>query len=754
MPPPAWRERAAHLLQAAFHARSALYNSQEGIGAARAWAQTLLARRVSSLSLSAGEAVRALNPVVVDARRLPLLIYQPGKNGVVGWLLVEALNSQTGDFSPDPLEMGLVPMTREFWAATRAAWRTARLANHNISAGVGKPLPEGTDLRWSIAIPHSDADVHAILEGGSHGGAMGAALTQLRRGELLDAGLGVSATLSTEGAIGPVAGAASKAAAAFALRDEQGAALITRMGVHPDNVAEVSIVARNAGRDPERAVVPLSSFDQLCAEASGLPQQMHDLLTSELSWILQDAGLRLQIALASREQLQAFTVPARVLQQGDSHAEETRARPAQARTVLEWEHARGQFRRAILLGSPGSGKTMLLWNEAASRCATALNALRTQRERAQSLPFAIFIRAADWATALSQMPAYANPGLAALVETAHARHNLTADMAAFLADKIARGDCLVCLDALDEAPVAMRASVDAALAALMQFCPRAHLLFSARDEAAGGSVPVLPDLEELKPLPFDDDQMQQMIQAWFRHAPRASQELWQAIQSRANLRQLLQSPLLLRIACRMSAVNWEANHALPRWNRRVELYEAFLVDLTKEWARHPPLPSLAQREMFLIAAAEVALHLQQQTHQRAEGSASSPAELMNAMQQQYPALADRPLLEDLCSAGLMVAVTRADHVAVTLNFTHKTFGEYLAARALAKRASDLGWLTIQKNVDAYASLPEWRETLIFLAGLLHDPVPMLTLLSDAAKDDEFRHRLALAAECLPELVFI
>ncbi len=41
--------------------------------------------------------------------------------------------------------------------------------------------------------------------------------------------------------------------------------------------------------------------------------------------------------------------------------------------------------------------------------------------------------------------------------------------------------------------------------------------------------------------------------------------------------------------------------------------------------------------------------------------------------------------------------------------------------------------------------------IILLAGNVDDPVPLLEVLADDAKDDLFRHRLALAALCLPEI---
>src|SRR5216110_3156017 len=47
--------------------------------------------------------------------------------------------------------------------------------------------------------------------------------------------------------------------------------------------------------------------------------------------------------------------------------------------------------------------------------------------------------------------------------------------------------------------------------------------------------------------------------------------------------------------------------------------------------------------------------------------------------------------------------------------------------------------------------PRWSEVLKLLAGQLRDPSPFLNLLADENTDDMFRHRLALAATCLPEI---
>jgi hypothetical protein len=95
-------------------------------------------------------------------------------------------------------------------------------------------------------------------------------------------------------------------------------------------------------------------------------------------------------------------------------------------------------------------------------------------------------------------------------------------------------------------------------------------------------------------------------------------------------------------------------------------------------------------------------------------------------------------------------------------FLHLTFQEYLTACYLAERINAAGWdkatvpvdgkeIPAKLFVDRKAWLPSWQEVIVLLAGKLSDPVPLLELLSNDETDDIFRHRLALAALCLPEI---
>ena len=85
-------------------------------------------------------------------------------------------------------------------------------------------------------------------------------------------------------------------------------------------------------------------------------------------------------------------------------------------------------------------------------------------------------------------------------------------------------------------------------------------------------------------------------------------------------------------------------------------------------------------------------------------------------------------------------------------FPHRSFAEYLAACALATRSRQKEFWPY---VDAKAWDPNWEQVVMFLAGRLSASPDMLRLLlqvlSEEAKDDMFRHRLAVAAQCLGEI---
>jgi HEAT repeat protein len=124
-----------------------------------------------------------------------------------------------------------------------------------------------------------------------------------------------------------------------------------------------------------------------------------------------------------------------------------------------------------------------------------------------------------------------------------------------------------------------------------------------------------------------------------------------------------------------------------------------------------------------------------------------------------PGVSPRPLLDDLCAAGILVPAG-PDTADTALRFPDHSFAAYLTAGALAHRIQDEASSSATRRrvweyLDRQAWDPAWQEVFIFLAAQLAEPVPLLDLLiaprAAPGGDDFFHHRLATAALCLPEI---
>ena len=729
-----------------------------GTALARAWSRELLqiCRQLATASAApAGER---------PFRRTPVLIYEPGGTGHVCWLVVE-LDDPVGDgLFPDPVHLSLQPMTREFLAAADAAWQAARAA-----AG------RGGSVRWRIEGNALTNSGKLVLEGGSHGAALGIALTQLLRGEPLDPRLGITATLAADGRLGPVAGITRKAEAASQLRDPRGNPLVTRLLVHPDNLPEARVAAAYATGSSEEATAAASTLAAAVQLASGILPDLRRLVAAEASQILTEAARSLQRSFPTWASLRAFHVPVRVARVRrsaagtamglDGAAGETRRgggvgeadAGGDVRVELPWHVARQELRRSVILGAPGFGKTMMLWQEVGLRCEGAWDHLRRQQDP-EAIRLAVFFRASELARALQSEASATADLLGTVVTLLIARHQLSEATRHLLLTRLARGGCLLTIDALDDCSDDARTLLLNGLRAACERHPELSFLLSSRRE---GYVRLgqLSREDELEILPFDDEaQIIQAIRNWFQDRAELGSELARIVKAKHHLRYVFRSPLLLRIACEIMAAAGEMGKQLPRWERRVELYQHFLKDLTVRWAERPPVPSMGQCNLFLSMAGEICLELlRQDLEQSAQGTSlvgltgsEQLSATVNAVQRDYPAMAGRQFLDDLCAAGILVNVG-ADRLDPRYAFAHRTFQEFLAARCLAETANREGWEAIEREVDACAHLPAWHEVIVFLAGLLRQPAPLLRVLADPKRDDRFRHRLALAARCLPEL---
>lgn len=116
----------------------------------------------------------------------------------------------------------------------------------------------------------------------------------------------------------------------------------------------------------------------------------------------------------------------------------------------------------------------------------------------------------------------------------------------------------------------------------------------------------------------------------------------------------------------------------------------------------------------------------------------------------------------LVTLGFIEGTGRDDDGEPTYHFRHATFREFLVASYLSSEINREGWSVaevamkardrwantdVATLIDQGATDPGWEPIVVFVAGLLKNPVPLLEQLADSKRDDHFRHRLSLLCKC-------
>jgi hypothetical protein len=458
--------------------------------------------------------------------------------------------------------------------------------------------------------------------------------------------------------------------------------------------------------------------------------------------------------------------------------------------VLDWDReVRTKVRRGVVVGDPGLGKTWLVKWEAACHADETRTRLR-QTSDLSTVTIPIHRRLADVAAALKTLEMRYDHGEDdlptlpdAVIESlrtwqmpsagTRASRKLSESTLGFLRERLGTEHVLLLLDAFDEVPAEQRPALLRVLGEWVPGNPQARVLLTSR--VVGYQPPwTLPDRSdserEMELLPFDDEQMGRFVEAFFAGESAAAPELRDLLRRTPQVRGMAQIPLLLGFVCAL----FREERARPAGERRdlsklrrTDLYEAVLQRLLAgRWKELPRPPREGEVEAKLELLEPVAFQLFMAGKEQ-----FTLREVRQAFRTAHAALYPRATLSDTEVTSRIQEWSEQDGLLVKAGagadapylFLHLTFQEYLAACHLAERINNHGgWdkavvpvgskeIAAKVFVDRKAWLPNWQEVIVLLAGKVHDAVPLLELLSDDATDDVFRHRLALAALCLPEI---
>ncbi|MEU8235037.1 NACHT domain-containing protein [Actinoplanes sp. NPDC048967] len=311
---------------------------------------------------------------------------------------------------------------------------------------------------------------------------------------------------------------------------------------------------------------------------------------------------------------------------------------------------------------------------------------------------------------------------------------------------------ILCIDGVDEVPGSQRRAVREWLRGLLSAYPDIRMVVTSRPAAASarwldteGFTSVF--LERMGPA-----DVKALIRHWHDAVRRAGdlpceahllpgyeQRLLVQLDGSAHLQNLAASPLLCAMLC---ALNLDRDSNLPR--NRMDIYQAAIDMLLhrRDSQRRVPtaLPELTSRDQAQLLQ-EVAWWMTQNGRtelSRAEAAQRFGHRLAGIRHISAPAEA---VLEHIVQRSGILREPVPDR----MDFVHRTFQEYLAAREAAEQGHAGALLE-------HAHLDTWRETVILAAGHANAPVRThlldgLLRLADRQPKRARRLRL-LAAACL------
>jgi formylglycine-generating enzyme required for sulfatase activity/predicted MPP superfamily phosphohydrolase len=384
--------------------------------------------------------------------------------------------------------------------------------------------------------------------------------------------------------------------------------------------------------------------------------------------------------------------------------------------------------RLVIIGDPGCGKTTFLrW---VAHCLAGDRAGRTPGAAGQHLDLdrarlPVLVPIADWLDFVARTEAQKDgPKLAKgaewLVEYLGTRAT-DANQGLAAADfrrALKEGDCCLLLDGLDEAPDdQQRKRARGLIETLGQAYKDCPLVVTSRP-AAYQDKAVLAGFTHTHIEALDAAAIDGFLARWSRalfpesemRAERHREELAAALASRPEIRRMARNTVMLTA---LAVVHWNEKR-LPE--QRAELYESILKWLIEARDQRPGREK-SQRCRQLLADLALAMQTdpggrQVQVTRRWAAERLAPHFASDA---DATARAEAFLAEEEIDSGIIV---RRGH---QLRFWHLTFQEYLAAQALAgwedaKRTGLLLDAAGQQTPAVYR--PEWRETVLLLAGVL------------------------------------
>jgi hypothetical protein len=414
--------------------------------------------------------------------------------------------------------------------------------------------------------------------------------------------------------------------------------------------------------------------------------------------------------------------------------------PQSAAGPLPIDVALSATSRLFLRGEAGSGKTTLLqWLAVHSSRRNFSGALGSWSD---TVPFLIRLRG------------YANRPLPTPEEFLNqlGRHIADGMPTGWVHENLRTGRALVLVDGVDELPASQRPIARSWLRELIDSFPEARYVVSSRPAAATSAWLDQDGFDDVQIQPMNESDISVFARHWHAALAEGSvdpeerarieyaeHDILTALRSQRHLRQLATSPLLAALIC---ALHLDRRTQLPR--DRMELYSIALEMLLER----RDIERQIATSTISMARADKLVVLQDLAYRLIRNGWTDVAS-DRVIERFREHLVTMPRIQASANQVYDELLTRSgllrEPVVGRINFVHRTFQEYLAARAVVD-VDDIGVLVQNAHDD------QWHEVVVMAAGhaQLRQRNELLAGILERAQNSQTGHHTleALAVACL------